>query len=339
MKPSRRGFLQLGAAGLASTPHALPTSSVSNKEQRSRQYHVVQIDVFTSRKLEGNPLAVFPDARGLTANEMQAIARETNLQETTFVIPRDPAIDREDGTRVHIYTPQEEIPFGGHPTLGTAMVLRNRRLAAAGAGATISEIALDLKVGRIPVAFTTDASGHVFGEMHQIDPVFGKIHNRETVAAMIGVKPSDISEEWPIQAVSTGIQFAIVPLKSLPALQSLRPDQSRIRGYFDSEPIPSDFYYITRDTGDSRIGLRARSINPDGEDPATGSAAGCTASWMVRYEVARSGQTVHIQQGVEIKRPSQIYVRAERVGDKVTNVRVGGNAVEVMEGTYYLEEL
>lgn len=337
MEQSRRGFLQLGAAGLASA--SIPFSaSLANEEaqEHSRRYKFVQIDVFSSQRMEGNQLAVFTDARGLTDDEMLAIARETNLPETTFVIPRDAATERERGIKVHIYIPQEEIPFAGHPTLGTAMVLRNRRLAGNKSAAHVSEIVLDLKAGKIPVTFSEDAAGHTFGEMRQIDPVFGKTHDRETVAAMIGLKASDISEEWPIQSVSTGLQFAIVPLKSLATLQSLRVDQSKIRSYFESETVLSDFYYVTRDTRDPKIGLRARGINPDGEDPATGSAAGCTASWMVRYGVVQPGERVHIEQGVEMHRPSHIYVRADKAGDKVTNVRVGGNAVEMMEGEYRL---
>jgi trans-2,3-dihydro-3-hydroxyanthranilate isomerase len=336
MKLTRRAFLQSGAvAASAATvqPHfaALPAPEPSG----DRKYRFVQIDVFTSRRLEGNALAVFPDARGMTPDEMLAIARETNLQETTFVIPRDPEIEREQGVKVHIYTPQQEIPFGGHPTLGTAMVLHNRRLTERKAEQP-SAITLDLKVGKIPVAFSRDEAGEVFGEMHQVDPLFGKTHDRETVAALIGVKPSDISNGWPIQSVSTGLQFAIVPLKTIAALQSIRPDQSKIKSYFSGETVLSDFYYITRDTQDAKVGLRTRAIFPDGEDPATGSASGCTASWMVRYGVAQPGETVHILQGVEIFRPSHIYARADKSGNKVTNVRVGGNAVEIAHGEYSL---
>jgi trans-2,3-dihydro-3-hydroxyanthranilate isomerase len=267
---------------------------------------------------------------------MQDIARETNLQETTFVFPRDPAVEKEHGVKVRIFVPEQEIPFGGHPTLGTAMVLLNRRLAQskksdAGNG-TIQDISLDLQVGRIPMTFRNDVSGNVFGEMHQIDPVFGPTHDRATVAALAGVKPTDISEEGPIQTISTGLPFAIVPLKRLSSLQSLRPDFQKIRAYFEHASVLTDFYYVTRDTQESDVGLRSRAMFSKGEDPATGSAAGCTAAWMVRYGVAQPGQTIHIQQGVEIKRPSQIFVRADKQGEKIVEVRVGGHAVEIMEG-------
>ena len=340
MTSNRRQFLQLGAVGLAATIAKPSAVARGSSPSQGRRYHLVQIDVFSSQRLQGNPLAVFTDARGLSDSEMQAIARETNLQETTFIIPREPAIETEHGIKVRIFTPEEEVPFGGHPTLGTAMVVRNRRAAqsqSAAAGNELhQEISLDLKVGKIPVAFRKDNSGNIFGEMHQVDPVFGKIHDRETVAGLVGVKPEEISEEWPIQAVSTGLQFALVPLKRLSTLQSLRPNLEKISAYFGHEPVLSDFYYVTRDTQDSAVGLRSRAIYPSGEDPATGSAAGCTAAWMVRYGIAQPGETIHIEQGVEIKRPSQIFVRASKQGDKVVEVRVGGHAVEIMQGEWSL---
>ena len=338
MKSTRRGFLQIGASGLAAAFTRTSTPSHSPApQQRSRGFHVVQIDVFSSHRLQGNALAVLTDARGLSDSEMQDIARETNLQETTFVFPRDPAVEKEHGVKVRIFIPQQEIPFGGHPTLGTAMVLRNRWMTQSkksdAENGTIQDISLDLQVGRIPVTFHNDVSGNVFGEMHQIDPVFGATHDRATVAAIVGVKPTDISEEGPIQTISTGLPFAIVPLKRLTTLQSLQPDFQKIRAYFDREPVLTDFYYVTRETQESEVGLRSRGMfYTGGEDPATGSAAGCTVAWMVRYGIAKPGQTVHIQQGVEIKRPSHIFVRASKFGEKITDVRVGGHAIEIMEG-------
>ena len=149
------------------------------------------------------------------------------------------------------------------------------------------------------------------------------------------IKSTDISDDAPIQTVSTGLPFAIVLLRERSTLQSLRPDQEKIKTYCGHEQL-TWFYYVTRDTQDPAIGVRCRGIYLDGEDPATGSAAGCTAAWMVRHGLASSGQTVHIEQGVEVKRPSQIFVSAEQEGDKVRNVRVGGNAVEVAEGDYSL---
>ncbi len=303
---------------------------------KPRRFHFAQIDVFSSERLQGNPLAVFTDARGLSEGEMQAIARETSLQETTFIFPRDPVVENAHGVKVRIFTTDQELPFAGHPTLGTAMVIYNRILAAKMRPTSVPKVVLDLPVGSIPVDFTSDAAGHVFGEMHQKDPAFGHIHDRETVAGMMGIKATDISEDAPIQTVSTGLPFAIVPIKERRTLQSLHPDQEKIGAYVAREPGLNWFYYVTRDTADPNIGLRARGMYPGAEDPATGSAAGCTAAWMVRYGLASSGQTVHVVQGVEVQRASHIFVRAGREGERVFNVRVGGNAVGIAEGVYSL---
>ena len=333
---TRRDFFQLGTSGLTA---AVASTTVAAAEvaaaHKARRFHFVQIDVFASQRLLGNPLTVFTDARGLTDDEMQAIARETNLQETTFILARDAAVEQTHGVKVRIFTPDQELPFAGHPTLGTAMVIRNRIVATQAAQAPAAQVVLDLKVGSIPVAFTTDASGQVFGEMHQKDPSFGRIHDRKTVAELMGIKSTDISDDAPVQTVSTGLPFAIVPLRERRTLQSLRPNQESIKTYCAHERL-TWFYYATRDTQDPAIGVRCRGMYLDGEDPATGSAAGCTAAWMVRYGLANSGQKVHIEQGVEIKRPSQIFVSAEREGERVLNVRVGGNAVELAEGEYSL---
>jgi trans-2,3-dihydro-3-hydroxyanthranilate isomerase len=337
MRSTRRIFLQIAATGLVSAvAKAKPPSGERVERSPNRRLHFVQIDVFASVPLQGNPLAVFTDAGRLSDTEMQSIAREINLQETTFVLPRPAAVEREQGVKVRIFTPDEEIPFGGHPTLGTAMVLYNRLAKSASGAAAVSKIVLDLKVGKIPVVFAHDVEGRLFGEMQQVDPVFGKIHDRATVANLLGVKPTDISDIAPIQTVSTGLPFAIVSLNSLDVLKTLQPRQADIQAYFGAESTSTDFYYVTRDTRDEMVGLRARGIDSIGEDPATGSAAGCTASWLVRYALQKSAETLHIEQGVEMQRPSHIYARAEKHSDKITNVRVGGHAVEVAQGEYAL---
>jgi trans-2,3-dihydro-3-hydroxyanthranilate isomerase len=336
MRSTRRIFLQIAATGLISgVTSAKPSGRESGERSPHRRLHFVQIDVFTSERLQGNPLAVFTDARELSDTEMQNIAREVNFQETTFVLPRSAVVEREQGVKVRIFTPNQEVPFAGHPTLGTAMVLRNR-LASASGSAAPSRIVLDLKAGKIPVIFAGDADGQLFGEMQQIDPVFGKVHDRATVANLLGVKPTDIGDAAPIQTVSTGLAFVIVLLNSLDALKTLQPRQAEIQAYFAAESTPTDFFYVTRDTRDEKVGLRARGLDSLGEDPATGSASGCTVSWLVRYGLQKSDETLHIEQGVEMQRPSHIYARAEKHSDKITNVRVGGHAVEVAQGEYAL---
>ncbi len=242
IKHSRHNFLQTAsAAGVAAAAGKVGTAAAhSNPDQGARRFHCVQIDVFTSHRLEGNPIAVYTDARGLSDLEMQGLARETNLQETTFVFPRDPATEQEHGVKVRIFVPDEGIPFGGYPTLGTAMVLRNLPMARANSRATdCSSVVLDLKVGKVPVDFREETSGNAFGEMHQVEPVFGPVHDRDTIAALLDLSPSDISSDVPIQSLSTGLFLTIVPIKNLSTLQRLtvaprkRMTTSAAKSYLD----------------------------------------------------------------------------------------------------------
>jgi trans-2,3-dihydro-3-hydroxyanthranilate isomerase len=291
----------------------------------TRRFPYVQVDVFTSRPLEGNALAVFTDARGLSDGELQAIARETNLSETTFVLP-DPAAPPGAPARVRIFTVGEEVPFAGHPTLGTAAVLRG----ASGA----PEVVLDLVVGEVPVAFEERPEG-LFGEMRQRDPVFGRVHPREEVARALGLPADAIDPAVPVETVSTGLAFAVVPIASLAALQGVRVDWARADAYL----VGTDarfFYLVSRETVDPAAALHARMIFYGGEDPATGSAAGCCAAWMVRHGLLAADERAAIEQGLEARRPSRIFVRAAREGGRVTDVRVGGHVVEVARGELVL---
>lgn len=286
-----------------------------------RRLPFVLLDVFSSRPLEGNQLAVFTDGRGLGDAEMQAIAREMHFSETTFVLP-DPAAAPGAPTRVRIFTVEEELPFAGHPTLGTAMVLRG----ASGA----REIVLDLAVGRIPVAFEDRPEG-AFGEMRQRDPSFGPIHDPVELAPALGLSPDDLEAGLPAETVSTGLPFTMVPIRSLSTLRALQLDWRRATAYLERAG-GQFFYFVCRETVDPAARLHARMIFYGGEDPATGSAAGCCAAWMVAHGVARPGERVLIEQGLEARRPSRIFVRAGRQGERVVDVRVGGHAVEVGRG-------
>jgi trans-2,3-dihydro-3-hydroxyanthranilate isomerase len=292
-----------------------------------RRFAFVQFDVFSSRPFEGNPLAVFPDGRGLSDEQMQAMAREMNLSETTFVLPREQAVERERGVRVRIFTVQEELPFAGHPTLGTAFWLRG----STGAG----EIALELNVGRVPVRFEETSGQPVFGEMTQVEPKFGPAHDRETVVRATSLRDGDIDPSLPIQTVSTGIAFTVVPLRGLDVMRRLQVDLKGSSQYLERSGGGKFFYFVTRETVDPAARLHARMLFNNGEDPATGSAAGCTAAWMVANRVAEADERVLVEQGVEMLRPSRIFVRAGRVDDRVVNVRVGGNAVEVLHGEIF----
>ena len=295
--------------------------------RETRRLAMTQWDVFSAKALEGNSLAVFSDARGLSDAEMQAIATEMNLSETTFIFPRDAAIERERGVRVRIFTVQEELPFAGHPTLGTAFALR-------GPGGE-REVALELNVGKVPVRFEETPGQPIFGEMTQVDPEFGVQHDREAVARATGISVNDFDLSLPIETISTGVAFTVTPLKSLAVIQNLRVDLHGAAGYLEKSG-GKFFYFVARETVDPAAGLHARMLFYNGEDPATGSAAGCTAAWMVAHGVAESDQRVLIEQGIEMRRPSRIFVRAARRDNRIVNVRVGGNAVEVIRGEVFL---
>jgi len=292
-----------------------------------RRFAVTQWDVFSSNPLEGNSLAVLSDARGLSDAEMQAIAREMNLSETTFVFPRDPETERERGIRVRIFTVQEELPFAGHPTLGTAFALRG------GNGA--KQVTLELNVGKVPIHFEEQDGKPSFGEMTQIEPEFGMTHDRDAVARATGVRVDDFDASLPIQTVSTGLPFTVTPLKSLAAIQGLKIDLQNANTYLEKSG-GKFFYFVCRETTVPEAKLHARMIFYNGEDPATGSAAGCTAAWMVRHGVAEPDRRVLIEQGVEMQRPSRIFVRASRRDNRIVNVRVGGNAIEVIRVEIFL---
>jgi trans-2,3-dihydro-3-hydroxyanthranilate isomerase len=304
-----------------------------------RRYEFVQLDVFTQTPLAGNPLAVFTDARGLNDGEMQALAREMNLSETTFILPRHVTTEAREGKKVRIFTVEQELPFAGHPTLGTALHLYASELNLEKS----AEITLDLKAGKVPVRFTADSDqagrervdGHVFGEMRQRDPEFGPEFSRQEVARIIGIAADEIASEWPIQPVSTGLAFTIVPFRNRQTLSDLKFSYTQAAEFLKKTGA-NFFYFLCPERREGRLEARARMFFYGGEDPATGSAAGCAASWMVRHEVANSDEQVVISQGIECRRPSDMYVRATRKGESVINVRVGGYAVEILRGTVAL---
>ena len=292
-----------------------------------RTFPMTQLDVFTANPLEGNALAVFTDARGLSDGELQALARETNLSETTFIFPRDPAVERERGARVRIFTVAEELPFAGHPTLGTATVLRGSSGAP--------EVVLDLDVGRVPVRFEDPPDGPAFGEMTQVDPVFGPRHDHATLERALGLPEGAVDRSLPVETVSTGMPFTIVPLASLAAARALAFDPARANAYL-AQHGGKFFYFVSRETVDPEARLHARMLFYGGEDPATGSAAGCCIAWAVAHGVVRPDVRVLIEQGLEMRRPSRIFVRAGREGERVTRVSVGGNSIKVMRGSVAL---
>lgn len=253
---------------------------------------------------------------------MRSIAREMNLSETTFVFPRAESEELLRGVRTRIFTVREELPFAGHPTLGTAWELRRT--------SGRDEVVLDLNVGRVPVRFTLQ-DGREYGEMVQPDPRWGATHPVDAVASALGVAPSELDREVPIETVSTGNPFAIVPFRSLDTLRGLTPETGRMAAYLATTDAKF-FYLVSRKTVRSEARLHARMLFYGGEDPATGSAAGPAAAWMLRHGWTQPEERVEIEQGLEIARPSQIFARAGGTPDAPRDLRVGGHCFPAIRG-------
>jgi trans-2,3-dihydro-3-hydroxyanthranilate isomerase len=299
----------------------------------TRGFDYALVDVFAERPLQGNQLAIFTDARGLSDEEMQSLARETNLSETTFILPRELEVERVHGIRVRIFTVAEELQFAGHPTLGTASWLYRNHATLRG----VEQITLDLRVGPIPVRFRAPAGGEhgVYGTMKQNDPTFGAIHDRVTIADTLGLSPDDLDSELPVQTVSTGMAFCIVPLKSLAVAKRLEIPKQKAQAYLERSDAKF-FHCITRADAGSGADWHARMQFYNGEDPATGSASGCTIAYLVRHGLAASRQPVVIEQGIEMLRPSRIHASATIAGEVVSEVFVGGRTIPVAMGRLFL---
>jgi len=313
------------------------TSSSTMSPSAHRDFDFAQVDVFAERPLEGNALAIFPDARGLSTEEMQALARETNLSETTFILPRTPEFERERGIQVRIFLTTEEVPFAGHPTLGSASWLYWNHPIFRGA----SQITLDLGIGSIPVRFTPPQPGEhgVFGTMRQNGPTFGEPINssedRSALAAALDLSIDDLDPNLPAQVVSTGMSFCIVPLRSLEVAARLQIPQHKARCHLDR--IGAKFFYcITRANANSGADWHARMQFDSGEDSATGSASGCAIVYLVQHRLASSGQPIIIEQGIEMLRPSRIHVSAATENNSIAKVFVGGRTIPVASGRFFL---
>jgi trans-2,3-dihydro-3-hydroxyanthranilate isomerase len=319
------------------------TQHSSSSAPRTLDYALV--DVFAEHPLEGNQLAIFTDARGLTTGQMQSLARETNLSETTFILPRSAEIECDRGVQVRIFTVEEEFQFAGHPALGTASWLYWNHPTLRGA----DTVTLDLPIGPIPVRFATPtqapatAEVGVFATMRQNDPVFGALHDRAAVATALGLTLEDLDPNLPIQSVTTGLPFCIVPLRSLDVAKRLAIPQHLARPYLaqvaaQTEPaLAAKFFHcITPADPSSGAHWHARMQFYNGEDPATGSASGCTIAYLVQHGVVASGQSIVLEQGIEMLRPSRIQVQATLLHNKVENVFVGGRTIPVATGRFFL---
>ncbi len=282
-------------------------------------------DVFAEKPLEGNQLATFFDFGILNGRQMQRIARETNFSETTFITSRK---ERNGGYDVRIFTPNEEIPFAGHPTLGTAHLIREKLIRK-----KAETVLLNLKVGQIPVIF---AKGSKLAWMRQRVPEFGRRFKPTEVADILGLEKDSLDSRWPVEEVSTGLPFIIIPLRSLEVLKRTRVDANAVRSLNPegTDSIPLIFAPEGHESGQMFSVRVFPSLQGISEDPATGSGNGCFAAYLVKnaYTGAQEVET-KVGQGYEIGRPSTLYLKAWKSGDEIV-VNVGGRVSEVATGTW-----
>jgi len=280
------------------------------------------VDVFAETPLAGNQLAVF---RGpVPEAAMQRLAREMNFSESTFITAETPVAGAYP---VRIFTPNYEMPFAGHPTLGTAHILRTEV-----APGLPERVTLQLQVGPIPVTFEPDGPG--VGWMEQIPPEFGATLSAEQVAPALSLEPGAFDPRWPVQEVSTGLPFIVAPLKCLADLQEVRLNTERYYALIEGTTAKLILAFCP-ETRSPQNRLSARVFGPYYgfiEDPATGSGNGCLAAYLVEHRFFGEARVVaNVEQGYEIGRPSLLRLQAEVV-DGTTRVRVGGLAITVMQG-------
>lgn len=303
-------------------------------DQRALKFY--QADVFTSHPFGGNPVAVFPDANGLTDDEMQRIAREMNLSETVFVLPPG---DSRAVVKIRIFTPTKEIPFAGHPVVGAMYVLAKTKSLSMKEAVTC--VVYECHIGLFPVEIHT-RDGHVRQViMTQPKPQFVSlvedVESLYQVASALGLSKSVIVEtKWPLEIVSTGLPVLIVPVRTLTAVRSITANDRALAELCERLGANGVMVFTTV-TVQQFATVHARMFAPSigiSEDPATGSASGALGAYLVKHGVVEVAPTTDmiVEQGYEIERPSHLLVRVESDDDIVRSVKVGGECVMVAEG-------
>ncbi|WP_077618233.1 PhzF family phenazine biosynthesis protein [Bacillus sinesaloumensis] len=285
------------------------------------------VDVFSQGKYTGNQLAVFKNAQNISSSHMQQIAKEINYSETTFILSDSKT---DNGYDVRIFTPNEEVPFAGHPTLGTAYIIQNEII-----GEPIEKLILNVKAGQIPVS--VDNQEQLLW-MEQNNPTFGRILDTIKVSEVLNIDKEYIDDRFPIQEVSTGLPVIIVPLKSLEAVKKVKINKDKYYELiettdakaimvFSPETYHSDNDVNVRDFADY-FGIP--------EDAATGSSNGCLASYLVKYRYFdKSEINIRVEQGYEIKRPSLLFLKASEENGEI-KVYVGGKVEKIAQGEWFL---
>ena len=299
------------------------------------QRRYITVDVFTDRAFGGNPLAVVPDAVGLSTAQMQAIAIEFNYSETTFVLPPQ---DEGNDAQVRIFTVRSEIPFAGHPNVGTAFVL------ATEAAKPPLRLKFEEKAGLVPVEILLDQGRVVGAELTAPQPLKRLTEvSAEQAASCLSLSAADVkTDRHPPQMASVGLPFLMVEIASREALRRAKPDAAAFARIFPLDGSDAVYFY-TRDVpaGEQPLDLQARMFHPGAsglsEDPATGSATAAAAALLADLDGARDGEfRLRIGQGVDMGRPSLLLTRVRKENGAVLSAHVGGGCVAMMEGTFQL---
>jgi trans-2,3-dihydro-3-hydroxyanthranilate isomerase len=290
-----------------------------------QQHSFFIVDVFAEDKYSGNQLAVFLDSHTIPDDEMQRIAREINFSETTFILHNEA---RNGGFDVRIFTPKEEVQFAGHPTLGTAFIIRNQILKN-----NTENLILNLPVGQIPVVFTQDNCSW----MTQINPVFSTIHTIEILASILGLTIDELDDRFPVQEVSTGLPFFIVPLKTIDSVNKCRINLEKYFEFVNKTVAKGILVFCSQPlahSNDLNIRVFADYYGVP-EDPATGSANGCLAGYLVKYNYfGKKSIDIRCEQGVQMGRPSLLQLRAEQQKNEIY-IQVGGKCFTVASGQFF----
>jgi len=284
------------------------------------------VDVFAKDKYTGNQLAVVIDAGSLSAEEMQRVAKEMNYSETTFVLSSKM---RDGGYDVRIFTPEQELPFAGHPTLGTAYII-GREIATG----PQSEVVLNLGVGQIPVSMARTGEDEAILWMRQVPPTFTRTVDADAVAGALGLTKANIDDRYSIEEVSTGVPFIIVPLKGLEDLKRARVSPEEYFRLVETTCAKAILVFSPEtyeEENDLSVRVFAGYLGVP-EDPATGSANGCLAGYLVKHRYFNKARIdIRVEQGYAIGRPSLLLLRAEDMRQKI-DISVGGNVIMVARG-------
>jgi len=291
----------------------------------------LHLDVFTSNRLEGNQLAVFPDPPALDPALMQRIAAEMAFSESTFIYPPSGS----GHVRMRIFTPAEELPMAGHPTIGSTFALAEEGRIPRGQ----EHFVFELGVGPIDVSLEWGASGLSFAWMTQLLPAFGpKLPNRDDLAVALGVEPGDLDGDHPAEVVSCGVPFLFLPLRSRTAVDRVAIDRRALtRTYAAAGVDELAVFVFTTDKGDGKETVYSRMLAPGfgiAEDPATGSASGPLGCYLLQHGMidAAGAREIVSLQGAAMKRPSRIHVAIDSDAGRISRVRVGGESVMVGRG-------